>query len=199
MEDVLGEPADAWPGRCAWVADQMLRAGMVKGALRYGIWDGPISRSAPVFGARDAARHCWIELPDGFVCDPTRWVFSNAKPYIYYGPCDYYDLGGMRLRAATRKRPVPLYAPTDKRVPLKLLPPARKHALKLLKASRGFTLPQVFWLANCDLRTLGEYATAIYMAIVEAGHIAMIPIDLREAVLAPVFSDYPKKSKQERL
>lgn len=35
-------------------------------------------------------RHGWVELEDGCVLDPTRWVFEHVEPYIYVGdPSDF--------------------------------------------------------------------------------------------------------------
>lgn len=44
--------------------------------------------------------HCWIKMPDGRICDPTRWQFEDKPPYIYFGvPSDNYDEDGKRWEA----------------------------------------------------------------------------------------------------
>ncbi len=93
-EAAIGIPAKEWPGRCYEIACAILDAGLVEGRPVYGHWLGRVDRNAPVFGERAGQafqRHGWIETEDGEVIDPTRWVFENARPYIFEGsePIDF--------------------------------------------------------------------------------------------------------------
>lgn len=185
----IGVPAAEWPGRCYEIACKMLCHGVVQGVARYGSWLGPVLEACPVVswrGSRLPVRHGWIERPDGSIVDPTRWVFAGAKPEIYVGPSDLYDVGANVLRAM-RRRPCPRYDVNDPRPEFqlwKLDVNAHRWLMGTLFADApGITTPMLFWLANLPLADLGQHASSIYRAIVESGNGHFIPIDNRTLVL----------------
>lgn len=90
VERALGEKAEKWVARCYEIAGRIVAAGLVQGVAVYGHWKGPVDRHSH-FGSRrnlPFIRHGWIQLDDGRVLDPTRWVFENARPYLYLGSPD---------------------------------------------------------------------------------------------------------------
>ena len=183
-------PVEAWPGKCYGVAGEILKAGLVEGAeLHYGHWLGPVSESCPVEGFKNGApfqRHGWIEREDGSIVDPTRWVFEGAEPYIYEGPNDYYDVGGNVYREASL-RPCPDYDPTEERTTLavwKFDGDAHRYVMdEIFDHAPGITAPMAWWLANLPLQRLDVHARPIYLALVDCGLRARIPIDNYRLVL----------------
>src|SRR5215510_2584908 len=94
-----------WPGSCHQICVKLLRAellpdgatlkrGKYTGPLVYGKYRAEIMLWSETIGTRD---HSWIELADGTVVDPTRYVFEGVKPYIYVGLGDnYIENGGKK-------------------------------------------------------------------------------------------------------
>lgn len=174
----IGEPALAWKSRCYEISGMILKAKIVKGTLCYGTYYGRIAKGS-LFAGKPFARHGWIlDEDEGYIIDPTRWVFENTDPYIYVGADrHHYDLGASRLRSLTR-RPFPA---TDKQGPyykLKL----NKITLQLLLGPGNWsklTAAQVHWLATASPNDLQGMAATVYRAIVDAGCKHMVPIDYR--------------------
>jgi hypothetical protein len=219
VADDIDFPVKEWPGKCYQVASALVEAGVVDGEAVYGHWTGPINPTSPVFGDRadlGFTHHGWIVMEDGTVVDPTRWVFENAKPYIFIGkppeddgfcrhcehsedehangffnPCtecdchDFerkvkrwpYDEGGNQLRA-TLAKPPPRFNSKKEKVKLKLPASAGAHCLLLLQ-DKGWTLEQVFWLANLPYDRFGPFVFDVYKAIAACGKEMLIPIDNR--------------------
>lgn len=99
------------------------------------------------------------------------------RPCLVCGCLDYeaparwpYDEGGDRLREALHPRDLPAGQGTV-RLPLD------SAALLRLGLPELLTGGQVLWLANCPLSRLGDDAAAVYRALVQAGHKALIPVD----------------------
>ena len=87
-------PTDDWRGNCFALAAQAVTHGIVEGRAVYGTWRGPISEDSIFFEHQgEFVIHGWVNLPDGRICDPTRWVFEAVEPYIYIGKNDHYDEG----------------------------------------------------------------------------------------------------------
>jgi len=176
----IGIPKKKWTGRCYEIACLMVDQGCVEGEAVYGHWLGPVV-STSVFAGRPIVRHGWVRLKDGTVVDPTRWVFEGVEPYIFVGRDTGdgswpYDEGGDQWRAALR-RPPPVFNPER---PVGLEFPsasARVLAEGLLGGIQGWSIEQVFWLANLPYAELGSEAHDIYAAIVRCGHKAAIPQD----------------------
>ena len=189
VAEQINVPVPSWPGRCYEVAGLLISNGVLEGTLRYGHWLGPISKYCLVEVWRDNppfVQHGWIELDGETVVDPTRWVFENKDPYIYWGSNEHYDVGGNQWRKAMRN-PCPSYSPSAPRASLdiwKLDRDAHKFTMNtIFGGAPGITVDMVFWLANLAPDELGIYAQPIFQAIVDAGYAAAIPIDNRELVL----------------
>jgi hypothetical protein len=177
----IGWPTAEWPTHCYAVAAEILCAGLVDGTLRYGHWLGSVAPGTLFHrpgSPRPFTPHGWIELPDGTICDPTRWVFENAAPYVYRGPADHYDVGGNQLRLAFL-RPPPPFNPAE---PSPVVLPICATVGRLL-GPPPYSVDQVFWLANLPLSMLEGDARVVYEAIIAAGEDAMIPLDNRQLVM----------------
>lgn len=207
VEEAVKMKASRWPGRCHEIACKMLSAGVVQGTERYGHYHGPVSIEHPRYGL-PFQRHGWIETPRGLVIDPTRWCFRMIKPYIFYGPGLDYDPGGQRMfEELVRSYPA---GPQDestysscltseqraerrKVIQLDMPGPARDHLATLTNGQvANFSFEQVFWMAHVPLVSWGEHAKAIYEAVAQAGHRAMIPFDnWRMAMEEPMAVNLP--------
>lgn len=173
----IGMKPRYWRGRCHHVAYDIIASGLIEGEDRYGLYHGPIDPKG-FFGKRPFSRHGWIEMPDGNICDPTRWVFTNDVPHLYVcGPNPEYDFGGNAMRAATDQGP-PAHNPRAEQFKLELSAATREEINSRFKGKGGeyYTKDQIRWLANIDpdsVRNPGE----VYRAIVRAGMEAYIPMD----------------------
>lgn len=183
-------PTKTWPSNCYALACAAVKAG-VPGKALYGHWLGPVAEGT-VFSKRPIVRHGWVLMPDGRVCDPTRFVFEGKKAYVYVGANDYYDMGGNAFRRATM-RPPPAWDAEDKQYKCTVPTPAWNFLEKALKLDEVYdnsaykvgyvSQDQLFWLANLDLDTLGPHAKPIFEWMVKIGREAAIPIDNMRHVL----------------
>lgn len=184
LEEMEG-PAATWEGRCSSLAAAALKTG-VEGDLIRGTWTGPIA-SGTVFSDRPITQHTWILLKNGQICDPTRWVFEGAKPYVYVGPSDHYDEGGNKLRMAMlQQRPIPLWDPTKPQIALTFPKKIRLEVwmaiARTLKSPdaqpmHSYTRDQIGFLANLSPETYGPYAAAFYDALKKAKMLTYMPLD----------------------
>ncbi len=185
----IGWPVAAWEGHCYSVACAILAAKIFPGQARYGHYSGPVAPGTLFDLDMPFIRHGWIELPDGTIIDPTRWVFEGAPPYLWIGHnTGEYDAGGQRWLQAIESPP-PLTKPGDLTVDLPLTPAARAFVLSLLGDPPTITDEHAWWLANLSLSTLGEFTRPIYEALAAGGYAMAIPIDNYRLVLA----DHPNK------
>lgn len=92
-EKVCG-PARCWKGRCHEISVWINTALALGWFERYGVYSGEVKKGYYTPG-RIGYQHGWLELPDGRVFDPTRWVFEAVKPYLYVSEqkckCDVFD------------------------------------------------------------------------------------------------------------
>lgn len=187
IEKRLGLPAEQWKGHCHEIAALISDVFDIDCRLCYGHWHGTVVTESPLYRAwAPFARHGWLELPDGRVYDPTRWVFEGKEPYVYVGPNDFYDEGGDALRQALESvKPVPGPDADPRKVPLRITDlGARDFVAKIFDTvPEDLNLHQVFYLANLSRRTLGAHILPIYRAIVDAGQGMAIPIDNQLLVL----------------
>jgi len=181
LAERIGIPIEQWPGACYGIAGAVQE--VFGGELRYGHWLGPVSDGCPVEGFKSGApfqRHGWLELDDGSIVDPTRWVFEGVEPYVYEGPNDYYDAGGNQFREAMLG-PCPDYDPNEERTTLAVWKfDANAHRFvmqEIFEGAPGITAPMAYWLANLPLQRLGPHARPVYLALVDCGLRARIPID----------------------
>ncbi len=184
---------EQWFGRCYQAAICLEDAGL--GTARYGLWWGPVARKAQLLfqiaeldNGLSFTRHGWLELPDGEICDPTRWAFEGVEPYIWVGGNDHYDHGGNRLRKLVPQPAPPYEAENYIECDFEDDTWWWVQQLAIVDIKSGDvhtapTLPLLFWLANLPPETLGTRAEEIYRVILDAGYAAFIPIDNQEVVI----------------
>jgi hypothetical protein len=192
IANLIGMDLVDWPGRCHEVALKIVHSETIEGEARYGLYHGPIHKDSR-FAGRQFTRHGWIEVPDGRIVDPTRWVFESCLPYLYVCPGDNaeYDFGGNNTHEATMG-PCPKLDPSGPVFTMELLAlPAMKVAgltgeeMEVAHPRCKVVLgnDQLFWLANYPLRKLVPHATDVYREIIRLGHVGYIPIDNRRLIL----------------
>jgi len=195
MIDTPNHDVSRWKGNCYHVACQIVKEDVLMTECRvvYGHYLGPIS-SDGFFKDRIGmpfVQHGWIELNNGDVIDPTRWVFENKKPYIALIEKDNvvmeeYDEGGNKWKEETTNPP-PEYCEDGKTYPFSKKDfdaiDGRTYILGLLgyhgkrKEIKKISLDQIFWLANLSTQTLGIYAITVYDYIHRMGLLAFVPMD----------------------
>lgn len=180
-----GWPSTQWPDNCHEVARAVKAAGLIEGESRYGLYHGPIAPTSE-FGGRRFSRHGWIELEDGGIFDPTRWVFEDVNPYLFLCSGDApeveeYDVGASRIIGSTNSDPPEF---SGESFPKKH-PQFPTEVEDFLQSTFQTTEPcrmQLFWLVNQSPESLGELAEPIYQAFVDVGLKALIPMDFRQVV-----------------
>ena len=94
IANIIDYPLKEWARHCYSVVMRLLGTGMVEGEIITGHYH---------YGD-NVCDHCWIKMPDGRVCDPTRWQFEDKEPYIYFGPeTEHYDEDSKRWDAEMDK------------------------------------------------------------------------------------------------
>jgi len=184
-EKVLQWPAKEWAGKCFAVASKLVECKLVDGVAVYGHFLGSIHPQS-MFAGKLLVHHGWVNLTDGGLLDPTRWVFAHCAPFLYWSPTvgDDYDEGGNRWREEHVQPPPPM-TDSDKKVFFRRadLPPATQQWLaKTLGGLTGATLfmlsmGQVFWLANLPLTVLGIHAKPLFEVLEKQGKEVAVPID----------------------
>lgn len=188
VEEAVQCPADDWKGRCYEIASKAVENVFFQAKAVYGHYYGPVSEDGYFAYVSDAqfVQHGWIEK-DNQVIDPTRWVFENKDPYIYFGPNDSdYDRAGERFRSMLHRPP-----PNDLKgdtFTLQIDQGAKAHVLAILgemSQRNHFYFNELIWLANAPREVLEPYEEEILRAIDGAGSYtsSLISIDRRERVL----------------
>lgn len=186
LEDLLDEDAMEWEGQCYRLAHAASK--LVKGRPVYGHYTGPVNEWG-YWGDRAGLpfqQHGWVQLPDGRVLDPTRWLFEGADPYVYIGSDEDYDEGGNVFRSLLMKPP-PRWGDEKRTVELSFSGAAAKAVRSLLgpeevRGSGGvvkMNLGQAMWLANLPYDILSPHQKEIYDALIEKSLAAFIPLDNR--------------------
>ncbi len=180
-EAIVGDPADAWAGRCYEIARKL--APHVGGEAVYGHWLGPIAPGT-LFAPRALlgwVAHGWIIMPNLTVVDPTRWAFEGVEPYLFAGSLDLdeYDRGGNRLRVSHLEGPP---AWTEDEDQFDLLEGVSEEATVqvwtlLDDHEPPYSLAQVHWLAHLPPDYFGGHVTEIFRAVQRVGMGAAIPWD----------------------
>jgi len=186
-----------WKGNCYGIASKIVNDEVIDDNCRaiYGHYLGPISRTS-MFKDRIGmpfVPHGWIELSNGDIIDPTRWVFEDEKPYIAKidkdDVAEEYDEGGNGWRANWQD-PAPQYDKTERCFPIVLKDEAcSEYLMDLLIDERKenikeVSLGQMFWIANLSLLTLGLFAKDIFTWIDNMGLKALIPMDNQIKILS---------------
>lgn len=182
IERVAG-PSYLWSGRCHEIATAAVGNHIISGKVRFGHWTGPVSMWS-IFSGRLIVQHGWIELDDGGIIDPTRFVFEDEEPYIYIGENDHYDAGG-NLWILSHEKPPPKKSTVigEKMFVLDLPIDVAMWLTDRNHDDDAYSMSECFWLANLSLTTLGEHAKKVYDALINADLGALIPIDNREIII----------------
>ncbi len=186
-EEIVGQPASKWRGECYGVSCKLADSGALpRSTAVYGTYLGPVSKSSTFDCRRPFQRHGWVLYGEGALLDPTRWVFEDVEPYLYWSSANDkdYDEGNSAVRKLFQ-RPAPRFNPLEKRTVLSrgVLPHTDwKNILGMLddspeRPARTICLSEVFWLANLTLDALGEMARPLFLALQAVSHEAMIPVD----------------------
>ena len=164
IENFIERPAEKWAGNCYCVASKIVNEQIINDDCRavYGHYLGQIS-SKSIFRNRRGMpfmQHGWIELSNGDIVDPTRWVFEAKEPYIAFidrddDVAEEYDEGGNEWMKATMTPP-PKYRKGDRQFPFTMKDydklDGRTYVVGLLGDKRTnikeICLDQIFWLAN---------------------------------------------------
>lgn len=180
---IIKTPLKTWPGKCHEIALKMIKTKIVPGKAIYGQWLGEIDKDS-IFGGSLVHHHGWIETPEGYIVDPTRYVFEHVKPYIFYGRnMGEYDLAGNNFRKMLRL-PMPKWNSKEKQIKL----PKNKELQSLIRQHLVFdrtpTVTQMNWLAGFGPDELGyDIIVDFYKWLIKEGHGCMIPIDNRNYFL----------------
>lgn len=178
VEKAIDFPVKHWEGNCYGIACDILRVGLAKGRPVHGHYLGEVHPDS-LFGGRAVVRHGWIELEDGSILDPTRWVFESVKPYLYYtSDKTDYDEGGDQLRHDMAK-PQPIYNPDEKQYDLPESP--HREVIEILlsidSTRKQIGISEALWLANTSYCYLDILAKPLYVILDGMGLSAFIPVD----------------------
>ena len=176
----LRMPQHKWPGRCYEICCKILECHMVEGVARYGHYLGPV-KEGTLFYDRLVVQHGWIELEDGRIFDPTRWVFEGVEPYVYVNKNNGdYDIGGNKHRVAHSPQFPPVYhaqanMPT---IPLPKKPESLVVFTKAVFYGQDFvSIEQLNWLANRPPDSLGKHVKPLFRWLNKINQKCLIPID----------------------
>lgn len=187
IEAVAG-PANTWKGECHYLATVVVNMGVFPGSVvERGLWIGSISPQS-IFAKRPIVPHSWVRLANGKVADPTRWEIEGKSPYLYVGDGDMYDPGAETLSFEKMLGDSPEWNPNDTQKDVTDLEASQLAALvkyihpKVVEGRVVFSINQLFWLANCPRKMLGQHTENIYAALTAMGCAALIPLDRRNIV-----------------
>jgi hypothetical protein len=104
----MGGPPAKWVARCheasVAVVAELEEMGVKGAVVRRGWFIGRVVPGAYFHGR--PCQHSWVELPDGQVCDPTRFAFTLDPVWpLWVGPGDEYDIAGMRSQGSGGSAP----------------------------------------------------------------------------------------------
>lgn len=192
-------PLEQWEGNCYSISCQMLVHDVVEGRPCYGHYYGHIAKGT-LFYDRPIVQHGWIETKDGYIIDPTRWVFEGVEPYIHVGKLKSskeYDEGGQLLLKMTMP-PIPEHDSTKVIVEIKdeKMSFLISSMLKRKDVQKGLTMMECHWLGKQPLAALGENAKDLYQFMIDNKQSAWIPIDNKMKVMqVDVITPLKKKIK----
>lgn len=187
----IGVPAEKWPSNCYGISTLILDSGILddfqdkhgKLFLTFGKYTGPVASNS-IFAGKPIIQHGWLESPNGFVVDPTRWVFEPEFTDIWAGVISDYDMGAARLNLRMRPH-VPdadekmiriLVNDTDILRIIDQLLEGKAEAQNTGQVS----MTQLHWLANLPLEKLGDQAERVYSALKTSDAAGLIPQDNRK-------------------
>lgn len=175
--DKMNFPVSQWAGQCYAVSVALLDFGIIKGYARYGSYTGYIDPESMFYGDchnDGVSRHGWIELEDGTIVDPTRWVFEHKDPYIYVGKNDCYEPDPATCYDEYRQHEKPpAYKESSKNITMSLSDGAREMMHRVLREKRegvSFTPDQLMWCCKANPLEYGVYRGEIYHALKAVGY-----------------------------
>ena len=188
IEEAIGD-ARTWKARCHEISCALKDAfpeHFGKAVTRYGAYDGRVAVTSMFYG-RPFIRHGWLEMPDGTIIDPTRWVFEDCKPYIYHGPNDEeYDNESQEFATMLyQQREVPSPDESSADIKIKFTEDVAKHVASLLQIPEVnlLNVAQVHYLGVTPVNLLQPYAKEIVLAMIDAGQGAWVPMGTRNLAL----------------
>jgi hypothetical protein len=188
------EPAN-WESRCYEIASRLVKAlGWEDAEAVYGLYLGPVSSRCKTFASREGlVRHGWIVTREGYIVDPTAWVFAAEDPAVtvlrpgtdeHFEKSPWYDEGAETLDGTRMTR----FPPAREGQNLFELPTTalcdsvnrELNRKEPLPRTTAFTMEQFGWICRTPFTRWGE-ATAIelYAFLTEKGLEAVIPTDFR--------------------
>lgn len=185
LESLIKIPTIEWPGRCHEIATAIANLDCVDGRAVYGHYLGFVSKDSKLFGNRNGLpfqRHGWVVMTDGKILDPTRWVFEDIDPYIFYSENTNgeYDEGGNKWRMANLGD-CPKFDKKEKCLDLTITDESVIDEITLLlgvpATTKKASLNQMFWLANLSPEKIGDYCKRIYEWLNAVGLKALVPLD----------------------
>lgn len=90
FEESIGIASDKWHRRCGDVLAYAMKNNLLDGQLKWGYYVGLIHEDS-IFcenGLVDKVDHFWLELDDGRVLDPSKWIITCEEPYVHLGDND---------------------------------------------------------------------------------------------------------------
>ena len=172
-------PQRKWPGRCYEICCKILECHMLEGVARYGHYLGPV-KEGTMFYDRLVVQHGWIEMKDGRIFDPTRWVFEGVEPYVYVNKNNGdYDIGGNKYRVSIMPKFPPVYNANGViPIPLPKKPESFRTFAKAIFYGQDFiSVEQLHWLATRPPDSLGKQAKPLFRWIKKIDQECLIPID----------------------
>lgn len=196
----IGIPLNEWEGNCYGIACQMLVHDVLEGRPCYGHYHGEIAPNT-LFSDRPIVQHGWIETKDGYIVDPTRWVFENVSPYIFTKKkslAKEYDEGGQRLLKLTML-PIPDHDSSktvcsidDEKMAFLI-----SSMLKRKNIQNNLTMMECHWLGKQPLDILGDNAKNLYQFMINKNQSAWIPLDNKLKIMQiDVITPLKKKLKK---
>lgn len=195
----IGMPLDRWAGNCHAVSAQLVHAEVVEGVVRRGYFIGVTQPGAHFHGR--VCQHSWIEMPDGRVCDPTRFAFVGGPPELWVGSDDEYDIGACKSTPPSGPPPDSFDTTNwkgDEIEYVELKVSSVDYVADLLRTPPEMryddaveaTFKQCAWLANLPVKdeegagVLSRFfAAEVYEALIEADRGVLIPTDRRDWIL----------------
>lgn len=182
IEKTIGIKSEDWKGHCHLIASKLLEHNIVQGTLCYGNFFGEIHPDS-LFADYSFPRHGWVKLSDGRICDPTRWVFENKKPYIFieFDLFNEYDFGGNKFKEIF-KSPQPEFNPKSRQFEI-----GEDYLFvvrNILNIDRNFvSIEELIWMASLSLNILQNEAKPVFEFVQSCDLSAFIPIDNRQYIL----------------
>lgn len=187
-----------WPMNCYAIASEILQSGVLSDVekkfgklfLTYGMYIGKIDRMSPFARngiAPEFARHGWLESPNGFVIDPTKFVFLARSPEIIVSSIDEYDVGGVRFREKMQGKfdvSVLPEATANRKVDMSMAPDNVINAFnsvlnkKAVDDNKQINFGDMYLVSKLSLEDMGHHGADILEGFQITENKALMPIDI---------------------